>query len=482
MAPKKRTGHYVPYTERTSPEASPSTQPTDLRSEGSWRSPAPQPSTFSSWTPALAPIVGSPSIPQPEPFPTPDPEQQEEVERERYEREPEPEPSVLAPPADVELGIQNDKVGGMEEIQPRRTRGFVGGFLAELKKFPGFMVKNNPRGSDIAADGAGPSPRLSYYSSASPSVHGSPLPSQMSQPPFRPATVPIEELYESEGSESSSRASQSQMPYDEQTRNEHYDGTTAVHEPMYDPAYAPTDPSVMSSPVQVGAAEMTDYEKTQTPYPFTNPEDKTLQSYVDRLHRFLTDVYYLPWVSLQVATEYIPADDSSRGRYRRGEPVSWYSPKRRKERPEVDLMSSPIPYARSTPPMIQTIPPTPTLSGLYTGSQYTRSINPSEGRLTLTASQYTYAPTHTHRSRSRGPSESGVTAFRELRSPGQATTVSGAYPSPGASSHGLGHHSMSESFHYASPPRNLQPYPSVASALSSPAQARVNPDYFSPKY
>jgi len=474
MSTKKR-GYYVPYVERTSPDASPTTDPTDIRSDSGsrWTSPAPQPSTYSSWTPALAPIVGSPSIPPPVDFPiTPDPV--DEAGRQEYIEERDVGPPLPPAQRDMEQGPDNGRNEVKKEDQPHRTRGFVGGFIAELRKIPAFMAKNNPRGSAIAAEGAGPFPRLSYYSSASPSVHGSPLPSQPAQSQFRPSTVPIEELYESEASDS---ASQVQPPYDEQQRNENYDGTTAVHEPMY---YQPTDTSVMSSPIQVGATEMTDFEKTKTPYPFTNPEDKTLQSYVDRLHRVLTDFYYLPWMSLQVATEYIPAEDSARGRYKKGPPVSWYSPKKRKEKPQINLMTSPAPY--SPPPMIQTIPPTPTLSGVYsTFSRTTRSAVPSDGRLTLTASQYTYAPTQTQRTHSRAPSESGMTAFREFRSPGVATTVS-AYPSPGASSHGLGRHSISESYHYASPPRNFQPYPSVASALSSPPQTRLGSEYFSPKY
>lgn len=477
MSTRKRPGHYVPYIERASPDASPTTAPTEIRSDSGsrWMSPAPQPSTYSSWTPALAPIVGSPSIPAPIDFPTPALERQEEMEHERYEQdyryESEAQPPL--PPGDIEQGMEGTGAAEVEGNQPRKTRGFVGGFIAELRKIPAFMVKNNPRGSDIAADGAGPSPRLSYYS-ASPSIHGSPLPSQTTQSQFRPSTVPIEELYESEVSDD---ASQLQPPFEDQLRYENYDGTTAVHEPMYQPSM---NSSIMSTPVQVGATELTDYEKTNTPYPFTNPEDKTLMSYVDRLHRLFTDVCNLPWMSLQVVEQYIPADDSSRGRYRKGEPVSWYSPKRRKEKLHIDLVGSPA--LPSPPPMIQTIPPTPTLSGVYSRfSGITRSPAPSAGRLTLTASQYTYAPTHTHRTYSRAPSESAATAFRELRSPGVATTVS-AYPSPGASSHGMGQHSISESFHYASPPRNFQPYPSVASALSSPPQTRLGTDLYSPKY
>ncbi|THH27513.1 hypothetical protein EUX98_g6677 [Antrodiella citrinella] len=484
MSTKKR-GPYIPYIERTSPDNSPTTAPTDIRSDSGsrWASPAPQPSTYSSWTPALAPIVGSPSIPAPVDFPIPDPVD----DGDRGDQYAEDERDVGPPPplvrGDVEQGMDGGRKEWVEGDQPRKTRGFMGGFISELKKIPAFMAKNNPRGSAIAADGAGPgpSPRLSYYSSASPSVHNSPLPSQPTQPRYRPSTVPIEELYDSEASDS---ASQVQPRYEDQQRDdenqqryENYDGTTAAHEPMYD---FPQDASITSSPLQVGATEMTDYEKTQTPYPFTNPEDKTLQSYIDRLHRAFTDFYYLPWVSLQVATEYIPAEDSSRGRYRKGPSVSWYAPKRRKEKPQVDLMASPVPS--SHPPMIQTIPPTPTLSGVYSAfSQTTRSVVPSDGRLTLTASQYTYAPTHTQRSYSRAPSDSGMTAFREFRSPAVATTVS-AYPSPGASSHGLGQHSISESYHYASPPRNVRPYPSVASALSSPPQTRLGPDYYTPKY
>ena len=472
---------YIPYIQRTSPDASPTTAPTDIRSDtGSrWLSPVPQPSTFSSWTPGLEPIVGSPSIPPPEDIPNIDLEQEQDiVEREQYEPEPPVEAPPRSPPRDIEAGVPPVIPGGVDEKPPRRTRGFVGGFFAELKKIPAFMVKNNPRGSGIAADGTGPSPRFSYYSSASPSVHEAPLPSQMSPPQYRPSTVPIEELYESEADD----ASQTQAAYDDQYRNENYDGTTAVHEPMYSP---PTEFTDMSSPVQVGAAEITDYEKEKTPFPFTNPQDKTLSSYVDRIHRVLTDIYYLPWMSLQVASEYIPAEDSSVGRYRKGPPVSWYTPRRRRDIPDVDATSSPTPHIPSPPPMIQTIPPTPTLSGIYSHFTHTsRSAVPSEGRLTLTASQFTYAPTHTQRSHSRAPSESG-TAFREFRSPGVATTMTAsAYPSPGASSHGLGRHSISESYHFASPPRNQRPYPSVASALSSPPQTRLGTDHrdFSPKY
>lgn len=411
--------------------------------------------------------------------------EEDEREREQFRYDRDAGPLAIPPPVgDVERGYAERETEGTGLTPPRRTKGFVGGFFAELKRIPAFMTKNSPRGPEIAPDGSGPSPRLSYYSSASPSVHGSPLPSQATQSQYRPSTVPIEELYESEHSDA---ASQSQLPYDDQyrsedyedqNRNENYDGTTAVHDPLYEPY---PDPSVMSSPQQVRIEDLNDYEKTNTPYPFTNPEDKTLASYVDRLHRVLTDIYYLPWMSLQVATEYIPVDDSSRGRYRKGPPVSWYSPRHRKEKPQIDLMASPATF--SPPPMIQTIPPTPTLSGLYSShySHNTRSPVPSDARLTLTASQYTYAPTHTQRSHSRAPSESGATAFRELRSPGVATTVSGMAPSPGASSHGLGRHSISESFHYASP-RNYPAYPSVASALSTPPQARLGSEYLSPKY
>ncbi|KAH8102057.1 hypothetical protein BXZ70DRAFT_930020 [Cristinia sonorae] len=476
MSTKRRAG-YVPYVQRTSPDASPTTAPTEIRSEPSsrWMSPAPQPSTFSSWTPALDPIVGSPSIPQPLDIPQPVdyPPRERDEELDQYEQERDVRSSDRSLQRDIEQGAPDATSGEREDVQPPRTRGFVGGFIAELKKLPVWMAKNNPRVGDVAADGVTPSPRISYYSSRSPSVRNSPLPSQITQSQYRPSTVPIEELYESEASDG---ASQVYPAYEERWRYDNYDGTTAVHEPMDGHA---TDPSVMSTPLQVGSTDIADYEKTNTPYPFTNPEDKTLRSYVDRIHRLFTDIYYLPWVSIQVAADYFPAEDSLRGRYRKSEPVSWYSPKRPKEKPEVDLMASPT-SSLSPPPMIQTIPPTPTLSHIYSNfSGITRSAVPSDGRLTLTASQYTYAPTHTHRSHSRVPSESG-TAFREIRSPGIAT-VSAAYTSPGMSSHGAGRHSISESVYYASPSAQ-RPFPSVASALSSPPQDRLDPRYYGPKY
>lgn len=231
--------------------------------------------------------------------------------------------------------------------------------------------------------------------------------------------------------------------------------------------------SVLSSPQPISVAEVSSYEEAHTPFPFTNPADRSWGSYVDRIHRLIVDVLALPWVSPQVVEEYIPELDSSRGRLRESDyPTSWYAPKRRKNaftvespEPEIKVIAPPGPPLPPSilgidPPspeyVFETIPPTPspTRSGRGSYSYYsqrTRSPTPrspsirthSDRRLTLT-------PSFTERSLApSAPSEGGRTAIRPTMSPMTVRSSLGGWPSPGVSSHGLGRHSITSSYHYA---------------------------------
>ncbi|CAL1710158.1 unnamed protein product [Somion occarium] len=437
---------------------------------------SPAANQYQTWTPALAPIVGSPSVPAATEVSEQDFDEMYEQEEREQEREQDP-PNVNRDT----IRRQQRRTGDIEQVAmpepaPARSRlgNFVGGFMATLRHIPNAMVKNNPRNA-IPAEYIGPggegsmvnSPRVSYYSS-SPNPRNSRILSQGGEtytPYTHTTNMPVEEVPEPldedpRTTSSTAPASNAQELYD--------DGTTAVHHD------APVDSSVISSPAQIGREEISDYEKTRTPYPFTNPEDKSLTSYVDRIHRFFTDIRDLPWMTPQIANEYVPAIDSSRGRKRTSDqPVSWYKPRPKKEKQDSDSTSTlPVP----SPPqiMIQTIPPTPTYSAAT--SFYNRStVAPSDPRLTLTASQYTF------RSNSRAASEGGATAIRPLRTPGTGTSV-GGLPSPGASSHGMGNHSISYSYHYTSPPatHGMRGYPSAFSAVSSPQTRLESEGYFSP--
>ncbi|KAI0078060.1 hypothetical protein K474DRAFT_975688 [Panus rudis PR-1116 ss-1] len=231
---------------------------------------------------------------------------------------------------------------------------------------------------------------------------------------------------------------------------------------VHEPPAATSTPT--SSPAIVDRQDLEGYEKTNTPFPFTNPEDKSLKSYVDRIHRFIVDLMSLPWTDTQVTNDYSPALDSSRGRYRKSDVrVSWYTPRGgKKQTLDRDITSTSMSGSVVPQIMIQTIPPTPTYSGAP--SYYTQ--NP----LTLTVSPVTYVP-------SQVPSSGGLTAVRPLRTPGTAT--SGGLPSPGASSHGFGDHSVSYSYHYASP-QAYRGQPPAMSAISSPQTRLESESYFSP--
>lgn len=439
----------------------------------------------SQWAPRLTPIHGSPSVPQPVEFA----EESDIGDAQEYPEE-EDHDTVAPSQADVEQGMgPGSRLENAKMAEKTRKRGFVGGFVAGLKNV---MAKNNPRPDFINVVGPSgenmvvASPRLSLYQASTPSQSSSRLPPgspypDASHPPIE--ELPIEEEEEDYEEDVEAYANQpGSAPHTHTTTSpEAYDdGTTAVN---HGPPLA-ADYSVMSSPQQISVSEINDYDKAHTPYPFTNPDDDSIQSYVDRVHRFFVDIWLLPWSQSQITSEYIPTVDSSRRDHKRSDrvpPSPWYTPKKRAPKPEIDLIGSPSMSAASptgtAPIIITTIPPTPTHSANHSYYTTTRSMGaPSDARLTLTASQFS-GPSY----RSRGVSESGRTAIRPLRSPGTVSTSS-EFPSPGASSHGRGQHSMSYSYHYPSPQhtRWIPPNPYSASAMSTPMTRMESAGLYSP--
>jgi len=436
----------------------------------------------SSWTPRLAPIHGSPSAPQPEEFTE---ESEYGVNQELPEEE--ENDTVVPSQADLEQGMRSgSRIENAKLAEMTRKRGFVGGFMSSLRSV---MAKNNPRAEFINVVGPSgetmvvPSPRMSFYQASTPSQSSSRLPPTSPYPDV--AHPPIEEVigeeeYEDQdgymttpGSVHQTHISTSPEGYD--------DGTTAVNHELP----PPIDYSVMSSPQPISVSEVNDYDKVQTPYPFTNPADDSVQSYVDRIHRFFTNIWLLPWSQSQISSEYVPTVDSGRRGHKRADKlpsVPWYTPRKRAPKQEIDLIGTPSMAAVSptgtAPIIITTIAPTPPHSATHSYYTTTRSFGaPSDPRLTLTASQLS----GTYRSPSRGISESGRTAIRPLRSPGTVTSA-GGFPSPGASSHGMGSHSMSYSYHYPSPQQTrwIPPNQYSTSAMSTPLTRMESAGFYSP--
>ena len=466
-----------------------------------YSSPAPGPShlfdesqvmphnSYQIWTPGLAPIAGSPSVPPARTITEQDVDEMymerdprvEEVDRHQQPSRP-GQQAVQEPIVDPQPEGQQPIIPEVAQQHSRSRFGnFIGGFVAAMRHIPESMVKNNPRGSLPPQHPGlnGPtgivfnSPRMSYYSS-SPSIQSriSLQPNEMSTPYPQTTPMPIPEV--PEPPEDDPHAATSTAPVST-PQDMVDDGTTAVHH-----GESPA-PSLTKTPEQVQRDELDEYDMTKTPYPFTNPADQSLSSYRDRIYRLFTDIMTLPWMSSQITSDYIPELDSSRGRGRAPGPrVSWYTPRPKKEVDEEEAAPSPpSPSPLSTPPqpqfMVQTIPPTPTHSVLSTQyGQSTYAPSDMHNRLTLTPSQYTF------RSYSR-PASDRATVTRALRTPGTATSL-GGLPSPGASSHGMGEHSVTYSYHYASPPTTQRGYPATYSAISTP-QTRMGPDpdvYLSP--
>ncbi|KAI0786917.1 hypothetical protein C8Q75DRAFT_808000 [Abortiporus biennis] len=505
---------------------------------------------YTGWAPTLSPVRGSPA----EPFPGEFPEDEGYAEEGEYEEHHmdqdghrvydgdggvnandaqydaynfperelvEPEDSATMVPHGGDAARKQELSGSGESYdasqspidEPHRSlaRRFVGGFISGLRTIPRAMLKNNPRG-------AIPSFHSSPGDVGSPQLHRnmSPMPVQMPVPPddqgvtystmhppsLRPTSEEPSPTFQYHDREEESSSSGQERP-DIDPRIPH-------HFSRYDMNIT-QDESELGTPEHIAREEVTDYETSRQLYPFTNPADDSWGSYLDRIHRFFTDIVSLPWVTTQISSDYVPAVDSSRGRYRQSEsPTSWYSPKTRKrgqdleEPPPLPSMSyvlstneagsviaQPMSYISNPTPLqphiqpsshasfvpiasasilIQTIPPTPTASNApsmapstnrfsyytrrtndpllspsgagtpYSGSQAT-TMTQNDGRLTLTASSPPYTPR----------SEGGVTAIRPLRTPVSLATSLAAAQSPGASSHGMGNHSMTYSMHYPSP-------------------------------
>lgn len=443
---------------------------------------------YQGWTPALAPIRGSPSYPAGTEVTASEREEEELEEdavdqsyrtehedhiRERGEPHGVVIPTIM-PESDIEQGLGPTSPTETdseirENVFKKRARGLMGGIMSGLRRIPEAMTKNSPRGSFYIP----PSPPGGGL--AEPPVmitNGSHLgdPGSPASLVSYPASSVLPPNPSSNGATASSdTSSQStsegtpQVPRRFRQLNDYYT-------PNVNPG------SDFSSPQQVTLAELSGYEQAHTPFPFTNPADRSLGSYMDRIRRVFLDVIALPWVAPQVVEEYIPELDSSRGRHRQSDySSSWYAPKGHKANleegePEIKVISPPMPPAPVTPSpeyIIQTIPPTPTHSGSYS---YYSQRSPRDRRRTL-------SPSFTERS--LAPSEGGRTAIRPTRSPRSGVTSLSGFPSPGASSQGLGRHSITSSYHFASPTHLFKGF-APNSVMSTPQTRLESEGFLSP--
>ncbi|KAJ3481072.1 hypothetical protein NLI96_g7912 [Meripilus lineatus] len=454
---------------------------------------------YQGWTPGLAPIDGSPSYPPATAVTVSELEDEELEEQDladqRYRGEHDdygrerdyPYGEAAAHPGVMLQGDLEQGFGSVSQDDPSvagsrsgwRTRGFVGGFIRGLRRIPEAMVKNSPRGQFVVplspSDGGLGEPPVLITNGSQLGDPDSP-PSMISYP-ASPSTAPPNPS--SNGATISDTSSQSARS----------DATPRIPRRFrrHSVAYPHLD-SVISSPQQVSIGELSGYEETQTPFPFTNPDDKSWRSYADRIHRVFVDVMAMPWVAPQVAEEYIPDLDSDRGRRRKTEyPVSWYAPRGSKvpfpesEEPKIEIISSPPPPLPvhsdevSSEYVFTTVPPTPTVSGGSYSYYRPRSMASPSSRRTMTLS-----PSMTDRS-SVSMSEGGFTAIRPSRSPATVTTSIGGWPSPGASSHGLGRHSITSSYHYyASPRQQSRHFAGGGSVTSTPRTRYESEGFLSP--
>ncbi|KAJ3479877.1 hypothetical protein NLI96_g8761 [Meripilus lineatus] len=344
-----------------------------------------------------------------------------------------------------------------------KGKGFVGGFVAGLKKFPNMLGKRGTKDvlvSDprIVQDPPSDlSPTIPPWLSNAAQQHDS-----MPVPRFTPpegSGIPSETTSPMTGSSNPQlHAPQPIQPPQQLATLDH------PQDPLPNPhAQVIATPPPMNSPVQMelqptedygqmssGGGYTADYSGDYTPGESSSGQSINIGKALNGLRR-------LPWMSTRIAADYKPSS-STRAKF--DKPVgSWYT----KPNPErVDLLETNV-IRRASPPPTRPRehrrrdrdPPDSETSSQPRSSS---SHRPREHR-------HGHAHNHHRKDKEHNTrSEGGATAVRPTRTPASATSGGVLPTSPGASSHGLASHSHSTNYYYsptqATPPAQYILYPS----------------------
>ncbi|CAL1715296.1 unnamed protein product [Somion occarium] len=224
------------------------------------------------------------------------------------------------------------------------------------------------------------------------------------------------------------------------------------------------DPDTIAEPIQVHPQHAPDYDQMSLPEEDSRDDSFGTQMY--RFGQFVMDLIHLPWMAKPATVNYDPRQSS---RARLGKPAkSWYT---KPGQEKVDLLATPKTSRPPPRPKAQRPP----------RSMSQRPPRPS--RLQSRAASHSRHHRH-HRSPT---SIDAVTAIRPTRTPMTATSAGMVPTSPGASSHGHGHHSYTCSYYYNHDgPRPLYLYPSAVApkapggeegAMAKPDITQVQPVY-----
>lgn len=203
---------------------------------------------------------------------------------------------------------------------------------------------------------------------------------------------------------------------------EHYDdGTTAVHHER-SPVVMPI-PVPFSNPSTVRDSNSRQSKEGSMDIPM--PPADTWAYYMCLIQLFFLHIWNLPWSDPRIVEDYVPSRDGRGGYGETKSATSWYM----RKRGEVEKMGP-------SPPPVYVLPPTPQSGSYLSQAFFTPGLRP------VIPSSYSDA----------------TTAIRAARTPMTATSAGVTLPSPGASSHGLGQHSIRYSWYSSSPqqyPANL---------------------------
>ncbi|KAH9905086.1 uncharacterized protein BXZ73DRAFT_61728 [Epithele typhae] len=303
-----------------------------------------------------------------------------------------------------------------------RTRKFVGGFVAGLKRLPEAMVRSNFYDRSATRKGA---PGMEQVTGVShflpPAYHESdPARPGPSAGRYIPAILtpgapksPTQVSYADPQRQSSHASRRTSQPSRRTSIPISYlsNGRRSSRAQTIQSESIAASPRFFSAdmPVPAELQPSNDYAKMPSAIRFAPPRDDSFSAHVTRVQHFVRALQDLPWTSDRVALDYIPAR-SKRAHTGKNKPaLSWYTGTNGRLQ-DVDLLA---PAAGST----------------------------SHARAMQRAGTVTGTVT---------PSRSPLGSY--MTSPGMVS-------SPGASSHGQGQHMMSYSY-YFSPPQPLYVYPS----------------------
>lgn len=207
--------------------------------------------------------------------------------------------------------------------QQKGKKGFVGGFVTQLKNLPRAITRNPLRerktlrkGFTVPYNLDDPAPR--YEDPGQPGPSNVQIVQGMEMPSEQPMSDPVSYA----------------DPNDEQFTDVHLDNPhSEEHIPSHNGI---PGPAPLGSPVPVEPRPTADYAKMESPVR-TAPPDDSFSAHITRIHNFLVDLKNLPWFSPRVTIDYYP-EKSPRARDPKVKSGSWYTTR---EHQHLDLLETP---------------------------------------------------------------------------------------------------------------------------------------------